>query len=1244
MSHADFVHLHLHTEYSLLDGACRVDKLIEKAHELKFPALAITDHGAMHGVIDFYQAAREKGIKPIIGCEVYVAPGSRRDKKTSSGGRDVYHHLGLLAKDATGYKNLIQLTTAAHLEGYYYKPRIDKEILAKHKEGLIAMSGCLASEIPDWILKDQLNKARDVVDWFKQTLGPENFYLELQNHGIAEQAKVNQHLIQWAKEFGLKLVATNDVHYIEKSHSHAHDCLICIGTQTQLADTKRMRYEPEQFYLRTAEEMKARFADTPEAVKNTLEVAEKCNLEIEFGKLHFPVFAPPEHFTREGYLRKLIAEGLFRRYTIHARAEGKEFLVEGIDDPQRLPTYQRAAGVPPAKPSSKEQTRRQDTGGTLHDPAVAAAIKAVLDRLKLELTVIEKTGFISYFLIVGDFIRYGHEHGIACVARGSAAGSIVTYLLEISNVDPIRYGLLFERFLNPERVNPPDIDIDFADDRRADVIEYVREKYGRDSVAQIITFGTMGAKSVVRDVGRVMGLSYGECDRLAKMIPFDLKMDLTKALKQSPEFKEAYETEEVTRELIDTALILEDITRNASVHAAGVVIGDQPLVNLLPLKQDESGTLVTQYAMNPVGDLGLLKMDFLGLKTLTVIRNTCEMVRRTHGIEVPIDNLPLDNQKTYDLLNRAETLGVFQLESGGMRDLCRKFQISSVEHITALVALYRPGPMELIPEFIKRRHGEMKIEYEHPLLEPITRETYGILIYQEQVMQAAQVLAGYTLGSADLLRRAMGKKKREEMAKQRAIFVKGCKEKNQIPEKKANEIFDLLEKFAGYGFNKSHAAAYAIVAYQTAYLKANYPVEFFCAMMTNDMADTAKLSQYINEAREFGIEVLQPDVNESQVHFAPAPQRAAGVPPAVQTASSSGSGEESQSRQQDAGGTLGGIRFGLAAIKGVGEVAVETILEARNDRGKFTSLSDLCERVDGRTVNRKILEALIKSGACDGFGQTRATLCAQIERTLGRAASIAADRQRGQSSLFGALEEKAPPMPESISNLPEWPQHELLAHEKELLGFYVTGHPLTPFAPILEKYALTNTAKLAELPNRSLTRIGGLIAAVQNGVSKKSGKPYSMVTLEDLEGSVQVLFTNENYDKYRELLTPNKAILVIGEVNTGDDRPKIFPQEIMPLEDAPRRFTRQVHLRLHTAHLKPEQLESVRELVAAHPGKCPLLLCFMRPGGEVIFVDTNERFSVTPSQKLQQEADARFGEETYYAKVDTSLPERSPRR
>jgi DNA polymerase-3 subunit alpha len=1210
-SHADFVHLHLHTEYSLLDGACRLDRLVEKAHELKFPALAITDHGAMYGAVDFYRAAREQGIKPIIGCEVYIAPGSRLEKKSGSSTRDLYHHLGLLASDETGYKNLIKLTTAAHLEGYYYKPRIDKELLAAHSGGLVAMSGCLASEIPDLIMKDQIDKARAAVDWFRQVLGPENFYLELQNHGLAEQAKVNRQLIQFAREFKLKLVATNDVHYINQGDSHAHDCLVCIGTQDLLSNPKRMGagYVPEQFFLRSADEMKARFAETPEAVKNTLEVAEKCNLEIKFGQLHYPVFHPPEHFTREGFLRQWLAEGLFTRYTIHARAEGKEFIVTGVDNPARLPTYH-----PPVRPTPAEasgQTIPSPVPGPLEDPAIAAAVKTVIDRLQLEMGVIEKTGFISYFLIVGDFIRYGRSQGISCVARGSAAGSLVTYLLEIANVDPIRYGLLFERFLNPERVNPPDIDIDFADDRRADVIEYVRKKYGNDSVAQIITFGTMGAKSVVRDVGRVMGLPYGDCDRLAKLIPADLKMDLTKALKQSADLKQAYDSEEVTRELIDTAMILEDLTRNASVHAAGVVIGDQPLVNLLPLKQDENGTLVTQYAMNPVGDLGLLKMDFLGLKTLTVIRNTCQMVKQTQGLDLPIDNLPLDDKKTYDLLNRAETLGVFQLESGGMRDLCKKFQISSVEHITALVALYRPGPMDLIPDFIKRRHGEIEIKYEHPLLEPISKETYGILIYQEQVMQATQLLAGYTLGGADLLRRAMGKKKVEEMQKQRDTFVKGCAATNKIPAAKANQIFDLLEKFAGYGFNKSHAAAYAIVAYQTAYLKANYPVEFFCAMMTNDMAALEKLAEYIAEAREFEIEVLGPDVNESGVYFAPAREGKA-------------------------------IRFGLAAIKGVGEAAVEAILKARNSFGRFNTLAELCEQVDGRSLGRRTLEALIKTGACDCFGQTRATLFAQIERTLARAASLLSDKQKGQSSLFGVFEDKTAPMPETISHLEEWPQHELLKHEKELLGFYVTGHPLTPFAPILEKYTLATTAKLAELPNRSLTRIGGLIAAAQHGFSKKSGKPYSMVTLEDLEGSVQMLVMNE-HEKFRPMLEVNQAILVVGEVSTSEDKPKLFPQEIMPLTDAPRKYTKQVHLRLNTAHLQPENLESLRELLAAHPGKCPVFLCFTMPGGELVFIETHDRCAVAPSLELEHAVNKLLGEKTYYAKVDTTLPERQKR-
>lgn len=1208
MAHADFVHLHLHTEYSLLDGACRLDRLMEQAHALKFPSLAITDHGVMYGVVDFYRAARDKGIKPIIGCEVYVAPGSRLEKKSSSGGRDVYNHLVLLAKDETGYKNLVRLVTAAHLEGYYYKPRIDKELLAAHKDGLLALSGCLASEICEAINKDQLPKAREAIDWFKQVLGPDNFYLELQNHGIPEQIKVNRVLIPWAKEFGLKLVASNDVHYVKKEHSHAHDCLICLGTQTHLSDTRRMKYVPEQFYLRSAEEMKARFAEIPEAVTNTLEVAEKCNVEIQFGKLHYPVFYPPEHITREGALRLQLAEGLQTRYGILSRAEGPEFIIEAVKDARKLPTYKPEPGA------SKEAV------SDLKQPGVSEAIQAIIDRVQLELKVIEKTGFISYFLIVGDFVRYGRERGVSCVARGSAAGSIVTYLLGISNVDPIRYNLLFERFLNPERVNPPDIDIDFADDRRADVIEYVRSKYGRNAVAQIITFGTMGAKSVVRDVGRVMGLSFGECDRLAKMVPTDLKMTLEKALKESPDLKQAYETEEVTRELIDTAFILEDLTRNSSVHAAGVVIGDQSLVNLLPLKQDEDGTIVTQYAMGPVGDLGLLKMDFLGLKTLTVIRNTCEMVKQTHGIDLPIDHLPLDDAKTYDLLNKANTLGVFQLESGGMRDLCRKFQISSVEHITALIALYRPGPMELIPEFIARRHGEVKIEYAHPLLESISKETYGIMVYQEQVMQATQLLAGYSLGSADLLRRAMGKKKIEEMAKQRESFVKGCARVNDIPAAKANQIFDLLEKFAGYGFNKSHAAAYAIVAYQTAYLKANYPVEFLCAMMTNDVADTAKLSEYIAEARTMGIEVLPPDINESQVYFAPAP----------------GKNGESSSMA---------IRFGLAAIKGVGEVAVQSILKARAEGGAFNTLADMCERVDSRSVNRKTLEGLIKSGACDCLGLNRATLFSQIEHTLTRAAGVIADRQKGQSSLFGMFEENAKEetvAPEPL--LEEWPQHDLLAHEKELLGFYVTGHPLTPFAPILSKYTLADTKTLATLPNRTMTRLGGLVAGVQSGVSKKSGKPYAMVTLEDLEGTVQVLCLNENFENNRELLVPGQALMVIGEVTTGDEKPKIFPQEIMKLDDAPRRFTRQVHLRLNSAHLNPDSVEAASSLVQRHPGKCQLLLAFRQPTGEWVYIEVNERYYVAPSRDLQKEANELFGPDTYYVKVDNSLPERAQRR
>ncbi len=1206
MPTADFVHLHLHTEYSLLDAACRIERMMDKAVALNFPAVAMTDHGVMYGAVEFYQAAKKRNLKPIIGCEVYVAPGSRLDKKPGSGMRDVYHHLVLLARNDQGYKNLIRLVTAANLEGFYYKPRIDKEILEKYSEGLIGLSGCLASEIPEAIMKDDLARARQSIDWFKQVLGPDHFYLELQNHGIPEQNKVNRQLIPWAKEFGVKLVATNDVHYVEEGHWQAHDCLVCIGRQQQ-RDAGKPTYQPGQFYLRSAEEMKARFAEVPEAVLNTLEVADQCNVAIQFGKgaQHYPVFQPPETWTREGYLRRLLCDGLKTRYGIIAHVEGSDIRIDALE---------RADLLPPC--ANPEEQAGWPSDWERFGIETAAALHVILMRLELELRVIEKTGYVSYFLIVGDFIRHGRSKGISCVARGSAAGSLVTYLLEIANVDPLRYGLLFERFLNPERVSPPDIDIDFADDRRQEVIEYVRDKYGRDAVAQIITFGTMGAKAVIRDVGRVMGMSFGECDRLSKMVT-DAKWSLSDALEKSTDFRKAYDSEEATRELVDYAQVLEDQARNSSVHAAGVVIGAQPLVNLLPLKQDEDGVIVTQYAMNPVGDLGLLKMDFLGLKTLTVIRNSCDLIERTQGIQVPIDHLPLDDAKTYELLNNAQTLGVFQLESGGMRDLCRKFQIASVEHITALISLYRPGPMDLIPDFIERRHGRAPIVYPHPRLEPIARETYGVLIYQEQVMQAAQILAGYTLGGADLLRRAMGKKKLEEMEKQRAIFVEGCG-KNDIPPSEANPVFDLLEKFAGYGFNKSHAAAYAIVAYQTAYLKANYPVEFLCAMMTNDQGDLAKLAQYIGEARGFGIQVLGPDVNESEVGFAPAKAK-----------------EGNGSRV---------IRFGLAAIKGMGEVAVESVLQARRLGGRFTSLQELCERIDTRTVNRRALECLIKTGACDGLGPNRATLMAGVDGALSRANSMAADKAAGQSSLFDAFDAVPAKHPVKPVVLADWPMSEKLAYEKEMLGIFVSGHPLDPHAKLLERFVVHTVESLPGLPNRGVARIGGLVTALSEGVSKKNGKKYAMATIEDLTGSVQILAMNENYDKFRELLAPNTAVLVVGEVATGEDKPKIFPQEIMKLEDAPRKFTRQAHVWLKTIDSTRPAFENLRTLAEAHAGRVPLFLALRYSGGEVAYLETNERYSVNPGPLFETAVESAFGSGSLQLIVDRSLPERAPRK
>ncbi|MFZ2639984.1 MAG: DNA polymerase III subunit alpha [Verrucomicrobiia bacterium] len=1165
-SRAEFVHLHQHTEFSLLDSACGVDAVPHRAHELHMPAVAITDHGNMFGVIEFYKAAEKNGVKPIIGCELYVAPGSRLDKQAMNA-REASNHLIVLARDMTGYANLVKLVTAAHLEGFYYKPRVDKELLAQHAKGLIALTSCLKGEVAQKLSEDQPKQARAAAEQLRQIFEPECFYLELQDHGLDQQRKVNRSLRTMGKELGLPLVATNDVHYLKPEHAHAHDCLICIGTQTTLTDERRMRYPSEQFYMKSAEEMAKLFAEVPEAVQNTLRIAEQCNLRIGFGANLYPVFEPPAGQTREGYLRQLCNEGVRRRF-----------------------------GFDVASPGSPEQ-------------------HAVVDRMELELKIIEKTGFVSYFLIVGDFVSYAKQRKIPVGCRGSAAGSLVTYLLDISAVDPLRYGLLFERFLNPERVNPPDIDIDLSDARRGEVIEYVRNKYGETSVAQIVTFGTLGAKSVVRDVARVMGLPYGDGDRVARMIPPDLGMTLHKALQVSAELKDAHDNEPQIREIVETAVVLEGLSRNSSTHAAGVVIGAQPLNEVIPLTRDQNGAIITQYAMGPLGELGLLKMDFLGLRTLTVIADAVQRIHETRGIELDIGRLPLDDKPSYELLNRGDTVGVFQLESSGMRDLCRKFVIERLEHIIALIALYRPGPMELIPSFIARKAGREEIVYEHPLLEPICRETYGIMIYQEQVMQAAQALGGYTLGGADLLRRAMSKKKAEEMAKQREKFVKGAAETNKIPKAKAEKIFDLLDKFSGYGFNKSHAAAYGLIAYQTAYLKANYPVEFMAALLSSEIGNQDKLVVFTGEAREMGIAVLPPDVNTSPLSF--------GV-------ALSSNGEE-----------LGKLRFGLAAIKGVGEIAVQAIIASREQGGEFKTLFEFCERVDTRACNRKTIEALAKCGAFDFTGLPRMQVFNQIEQALGRAASVQRDKAQGQVSLFGALDDEIPATVikrTTQEKSEEWPQSQLLAFEKELLGFYLSGHPLAQHAKLLERYELHSTAKLRELDDRSPTRLGGIVVDVVQRLSSKTNKPWAAITVEDLHGTVEVLCFNEAFDQARPHFETGKAIYVMGNVDKREEKPKIFGREIIPLDEVMRRYTKQVHLRLHVARIKAEQLNRVRDIVSRHPGQVPLFICFILPGGELVFADTHDAFKVLPSEEMAKELENELGKDTVYFKPDTSVP------
>jgi len=1087
----DFVHLHVHSDYSLLDGCCRMDRLMDRAVELGMSAMALTDHGNLFGAISFVKQAEKRGIKPIIGCEGYLVTDHKNDERPGRENHKSYH-LGLLAKNFEGYQNLCKVVSDAHVDGFYYRPRTDLEKLAEHAKGLIGFTGCMQGWIPQLILRGQEEEAEQALGQMIDIFGKENYFVELHNHGIEEQAQLVPPLIKLAKKFGLKTIASNDVHYVKGEDWAPHDALLCIQTGSKLDDTNRMRYEAREFYLKSREEMEDLFREVPESIVNTFAVAEMCEVKLPFGENNYPVFTmPPEIKTEVSdnieYLRKLCVEGLQERYEV---------------------AYEEA--------SDREEEDSQ--------------AKELSERLDYELGVIGKTGFNDYFLIVADFMNWAREKGVPVgPGRGSGAGCLVAYVLGITDIDPLRFGLLFERFLNPERVSPPDFDIDFCMRRRGEVIEYVRDKYGRDCVANIITFGTFGAKMVIRDVARVRDLPYAEADKLAKMIPDDLNISLEDALAKSPELAGEYKNNPIAKQIVDTGRVIEGMVRNSGTHAAGVIIADRPLKELVPLtKQD--GILTTQYPKDPVEELGLLKMDFLGLKTLTVISETEAHIRKKEGLEeFRVTGVPLEDVPTFKLLNDAQTIGVFQLESEGMRRLCRQMTISNVDEIIALIALYRPGPMDWIPDYIKGKEDPSTIQFPHPLLEDVCAETYGVMVYQEQVMEAARRIAGYTLGGADILRRAMGKKKPEEMAKQREIFVKGAKEVNKIESKKANDIFNILEKFAGYGFNKSHSAAYGMISYQTAYLKANHPVDFMAGVLACELGNSEKLSHFLGECHDMGISVLGPDVNESGENFTPL------------------DGE---------GDGLGSIRFGLSAVKGVGDIAGKLIVEERLRNGPFTDFGDLVERVDGKALNKRVLESLIKTGGFDALYQNRAALLSDLDRAMGEAQLRRKDREAGQANLFdmmGGEEETDEASSENFgpngnNPVPEMDNLQKLKFEKELLGFFLSGHPvdtLMGLGPLVDTLRYEDLENLTE---KISFRLCGVVSEVERRYTKKDAKPWARFNLLAKERDLSLPMFPEAYTKYGEVLADGELMVVTGVASVKDGETRISVDKVETID------------------------------------------------------------------------------------------------
>ena len=1055
---AGFTHLHVHTEYSLLDGASRIEELVLRAKELGFDSLAITDHGAMYGAVDFYKAAKKHGIKPIIGCEVYMAPRGHKEKEGRADKE--YAHFVLLAENEKGYYNLIKLVSLGFTEGFYYKPRIDYELLEQYSEGLIGLSACIGGDIPQLLLNGMVDEAKALAARLKNILGPDNFFIEIQDHGLREERQVNPQLIKLAEELSLGLVCTNDSHYTRREDASAHDVLLCIQTGKTVDDPNRMRFQGDGFYLKSEEEMRQLFPDLPQAFDNTAKIAERCNFDYVFGELKLPYYKTPDSRTAVQFMRDISREGLYKKY---------------------------------GQPS-----------------------QTVLERYEYEMNMIEKMGYVDYYLIVWDYIHFAKTHDIMVgPGRGSGAGSIVAYAMDITTVDPIKYNLLFERFLNPERVSMPDFDVDFPPDGRGRVIEYVTQKYGAENVAQIITFGTMGARAVVRDVGRAMNIPYAECDRIAKLIPHELNITLSDALERSPDLKKELASEQVAK-LIEYSLKLEGLPRHSSTHAAGVVISKEPVDSYVPLALNDN-VPVTQFTMKTLEQLGLLKMDFLGLRTLAVIKDTLDMVKKRTGQTPDIYNISFDDPKVYAMLSKGDTDGVFQLESTGMRNFMRELEPSTFEDIIAGIALYRPGPMESIPRYVKGKKEPKSVEYLHPLLEPVLDVTYGCIVYQEQVMQITSALAGFTLGQADIMRRAMGKKKASVLESMRQDFVEGAKREHNIPEQLSQQIFSLLQHFAGYGFNKSHSVAYALVAYQTAYLKAHWRPQFMAAFLNSVIGDSDKLSWYISVCRNDNIDILPPDVNESGYQFTVHGK--------------------------------GAIRFGLAGIKSVGDAAVQEIIKSRTKDGPFTSLTDFCNRVSMRLVNKRALEHLIRSGAMDSFGAKRSQLLNIMEQAAEQGAASQKDRACGQIGLFdeedtlAATEIKLPEMDEI-------PREVILQNEKELLGFYVTDHPLSAYEKVLQRYMpLYQFVGDTAIKDGQLVHVAGIISNCTIKNTKK-GDTMALLTLEDFTGRFNIIVFSRVYHQFLRQIHEDSIVAIEGRFSVDERESKIVAQSITPLSNA----------------------------------------------------------------------------------------------